>query len=85
MNFMDFHIDHHVILHPHANHVVKVRSKHVSIFSILKHQLNESSLLLTYNSLLYQIFKYCQSFWGLTIMTLLKKMFFLQKKNLSGW
>ena len=61
VKFLGLHIDDHLIWDHHVNHVVKVLSKYASILFKLKSQLNETSLLLIYNALVYPNITYCQS------------------------
>ena len=46
----------------------------------LKHQINNSTLLLIYNSLVYPNLIYCLSLWGATSKSHLNKVFLAQKK-----
>ena len=52
-NFLGVHIDCNLTWICHANHVSKIFLKFTSVMYKLKHQINNSTLLLNYNSLEY--------------------------------
>ena len=73
------HIDCNLTWIYHLNHVTKILSKFTSIMCKLKHQTNNSTLLLIYNSLVYPDLIYCLSTWGTTSKSHLSKGLLAQK------
>ena len=80
VKFLGVHIDCNLTWIYHINHVTKILSKFTSIMYKLKHQINNSTLLLIYNSLVYPNLIYCLSIWGTTSKSHLNKVFLAQKK-----
>ena len=76
VKFLGLHIDDHLIWHLHINLIVKVVSNLAFILFKLKYQLNKSSLLLIYNSLVYSNIMHYQIVWGFT-----NKILLISQKN----
>ena len=80
VRFLGLHIDEYLSWMCHTNHVARILSKFSHILYKLRSLLNDSSLLLIYNSLIFPNIIYCQSLWGFTYNTYVDKVFIAQKK-----
>ena len=80
VKFLEVHIECNLTWIYHDNHVTNILWKFTSIMHKLKHQINNSTLLLIYNSLVYPNLIYSLSIWGATGKINMNKVFLAQKK-----
>lgn len=78
--FLGLHIDENLSWMFHTNHVARILSKFSYILYRVRSLLNDRSLLLIYNSLIFPNIVYCQSVWGFTNRSHINKICIAQKK-----
>ena len=64
----------------HIHHIINKVSKSISIIYRASQKLNETALLMLYNTLILPYLSYCSEVWGRTYVTNLNPLFVKQKK-----
>ena len=78
--FLGVKVDKALKFKEHISHIEKKVAKGIGVLYRLKDKLNERSLLILYNTLIYPYLNYCSDVWGQTANSNLQKLIILQKK-----
>ena len=82
--YLGVKLDENLMWIPQVNSVVSKVSKYVPIIYNLRNHLNNMSLRLLYNSLVYPNIVYCNSVWGAANASTLRPLVLMQKKILQA-
>ena len=74
------YIDYRLDWKRHIDHIINKVSKGISIIYRASQKLNETALLMLYNTLILPYLSYCSEVWGRTYITNLNPLFDKQKK-----
>ena len=78
--FLGVYIDYRLDWKRHIDHIINKVSKSISIIYRASQKLNETALLMLYNTLILPYLSYCSEVWGRTYITNLNPFFAKQKK-----
>ena len=78
--FLGVYIDYRLDWKRHIDHIINKVSKGISIIYRASQKLNETALLMLYNTLILPYLSYCSEVWGRTYITNLNPLFVKQKK-----
>ena len=78
--FLGVYIDNRLDWKRHIDHSINKVSKGISIIYRASQKLNETALLMLYNTLILPYLSYCSEVWGRTYITNLNPLFIKQKK-----
>ena len=77
--FLGVYIDYRLDWKRHIDHIMNKASKSISIIYRASQKLNETALLMLYNTLILPYLSYCSEVWGRTYKTNLNPLFVKQK------
>ena len=78
--FLGVYIDYRLDWKRHIDHIINKVSKSISIIYRASQKLNETALLMLYNTLILPYLSYCSEVWGRSYITNLNPLFVKQKK-----
>ena len=78
--FLGVYIDYQLDWKRHIDHIINKVSKGISIIYRASQKLNETALLMLYNTLILPYLSYCSEVWGRTYITNLNPLFVKQNK-----
>ena len=78
--FLGVYIDYRLDWKRHIDHIINKVSKGFSVIYRPSQKLNETALLMLYNTLILPYLSYCSEVWGRTCITNLNPLFVKQKK-----
>ena len=78
--FLGVYIDYRLDWKRHIDHIINKVSKSISIIYRASQKLNETALLMLYNTLILPYLSYCSEVWGRTYISNLNPLFVKQKK-----